>query len=87
MLFWKEHKEDNECMHCGSPRYVKVINKDGSSITTKVTVKQLRYIPITSSLKWLFLCKETTQLMRWHKEEIRDSEDPDIMSHPADAEA
>jgi hypothetical protein len=25
--------------------------------------------------------------MRWHKEGIRDSEDPDIMSHPADAEA
>jgi hypothetical protein len=27
------------------------------------------------------------QLMRLHKEGIRDSEDPDIMSHPADAEA
>jgi hypothetical protein len=27
------------------------------------------------------------QLMRWHKEEIHDSEDPDIMLHPADAEA
>jgi hypothetical protein len=25
--------------------------------------------------------------MRWHKEGIRDSEDADIMSHPADAEA
>jgi hypothetical protein len=25
--------------------------------------------------------------MRWHKEEKRDSEDPDIMSHPADSEA
>jgi hypothetical protein len=27
------------------------------------------------------------QQMRWHKEEIRDSEDADIMSHPADVEA
>jgi hypothetical protein len=27
------------------------------------------------------------QLMRWHKEGIHDSEDPDIMSHPVDAEA
>jgi hypothetical protein len=27
------------------------------------------------------------QLMRWHKERIRDSKDPDIMSHLADAEA
>jgi hypothetical protein len=25
--------------------------------------------------------------MRWHKEEKRDSEDPDIISHPADSEA
>jgi hypothetical protein len=25
--------------------------------------------------------------MRWHKEEKRDSESPDIMSHPADSEA
>jgi hypothetical protein len=25
--------------------------------------------------------------MRWHKEGIRDNEDADIMSHPADAEA
>jgi hypothetical protein len=27
MLFWKEHKDDNEYMHCGRSRYVKVINK------------------------------------------------------------
>jgi hypothetical protein len=25
--------------------------------------------------------------MKWHKEEIRDSEDANIMSHPADTEA
>jgi hypothetical protein len=25
--------------------------------------------------------------MRWHKEGKRDSEDPDIMAHPADSEA
>jgi hypothetical protein len=74
-------------MHCGRSRYVKVINKDGESATTKVAIKQLRYIPITPRLKWLFLCEETVQQMRWHKEGIRDSEDPDIMSHPTDAEA
>jgi hypothetical protein len=74
-------------MHCGRSRYVKVINKDGASVTTKVVVKQRCYIPIMTRLKWLFLCEETTQLMRWHKEEIHDSKDPDIMSDPADAEA
>jgi hypothetical protein len=35
----------------------------------------------------LFICKETAQQMRWHKEGIRDSEDINIMSHPADVEA
>jgi hypothetical protein len=39
MLFWKEHKDDTECMHCGRSRYVKMINKDGASVTTKVVVK------------------------------------------------
>jgi hypothetical protein len=26
MLFWKEHKDNTECMHCGRCRYMKVIN-------------------------------------------------------------
>jgi hypothetical protein len=30
---------------------VKTINKDGTSVTTKVAVKQLCYIPITPRLK------------------------------------
>jgi hypothetical protein len=35
----------------------------------------------------LFLYEETAQQMRWDKEGICDSEDTDIMSYPADAEA
>jgi hypothetical protein len=66
---------------------VKVINEDGASVTTKVAVKQLCYIPITPRLKWLFLCEEMAQQMRWHKEWICDREDVDIMSHPVDVEA
>jgi hypothetical protein len=66
---------------------VKVINEDGASVTTKVVVKQLCYIPITPRLKRLFMCEEMAQQMRWHKEGIRDSEDTNIMSHPVDAEA
>jgi hypothetical protein len=87
MLFWKEHKDDTECMHCDRYRYAKMINEDGAPITTKVVVKQLYYIPITLRLKLLFLCEETTQQMMWHKEGICDSEDTDIMSHPVNAEA
>jgi hypothetical protein len=41
----------------------------------------------TPRLKRLFLSEETTKQMRWHKEGKRDSEDSNIMSHPADVEA
>jgi hypothetical protein len=46
MLFWKEHNDDTECMYCGRSRYVKVVNEDGASVTTKVVMKQLHYMPI-----------------------------------------
>jgi hypothetical protein len=68
MLFWKDHKDDTECMHYGRSRYVKVLNEDGASVTIKVAVKQLRYMPITPRLKRLYLSKETAKQMRWHKE-------------------
>jgi hypothetical protein len=51
MLFWKEHKDDTDCMHCGRSRYVEVVNEDEASITTKVAVKHLCYMPITPRLK------------------------------------
>jgi hypothetical protein len=75
MLFWKEHKDDTKYMHGSRSRYVKMINKDEASITTKVAVKPLRD------------SEEMTQQMRWHKEAICDSEDANIMSDSADAEA
>jgi hypothetical protein len=66
---------------------VKVVNEDGASVTTKVAVKQLHYMPITLRLKWLYLSEETVKHMRWHKDGKRDSEDPDIMPHLANTEA
>jgi hypothetical protein len=66
---------------------VKVENGDGASVTTKVAVKQLRYMPITPRLKRLYLSKETAKQMRWHKEGKCDSEDPNIMLYPADTKA
>jgi hypothetical protein len=87
MLFWRDHKDDTKCMHCGRSRYVKVRNEDGVSVTTKVVTKQLCYIPITPRLKQLFLSEETAKQMRWHREGKREREDPNIMSHPTDNEA
>jgi hypothetical protein len=74
-------------MHCDRSRYVKVVNVYGAPVTTKVAVKQLHYIPITLRLKRLYLSEETVKQMGWHKEGKCDSEDLDIMSHPADTEA
>jgi hypothetical protein len=34
-----EHKDDTECQHYNSSRYVKVINEDGASVTIKMVVK------------------------------------------------
>jgi hypothetical protein len=39
MLFWKEHKDGTECIHCGRSKYMKLVNKDGVFVTTKVVVK------------------------------------------------
>jgi hypothetical protein len=66
---------------------VKVRNEYGVSVTTKVATKQLRYIPIMPMLKRLFLSEEIVKQMMWHHEGKHESEDPDIMSHPADSEA
>jgi hypothetical protein len=74
-------------MYYGRFRYVKVVNKDGSSVTTKVVAKYFRYMSITPRLKRLYLSEETTKHMRWHKKGKHDCEDPDIMSHPAGTEA
>jgi hypothetical protein len=87
MLFWKEQKDDTKYMHYSRSRYVKVVNEDGASVTTKVVVKQLRYMPITPRLKWLYLSEEIAKQLRRHKEGKCDSEDLDIMSHPANTEA
>jgi hypothetical protein len=62
MLFWKEHKDDTECMHYGRSRYVKVVNEDEVSIRSKVAVKQLHYMPITLRLKRLYLSEETVKM-------------------------
>jgi hypothetical protein len=66
---------------------MKLVNKNRASVTIKVAVKQLHYMPITPRLKQLYLSKETVKQMRCHKEGKRNSEDPDIMSHPVDIEA
>jgi hypothetical protein len=40
---------------------MKVVNEDGASVTTKVVVKQVHYMPVTSRLKQLYLSEETME--------------------------
>jgi hypothetical protein len=74
-------------MHYGRSRYVKVVNEDGVSVTTKVAVKQFCYMPVTLWLKRLYLSEETVKQMMWHKEGKRDSKDSDIILHLVDVVA
>jgi hypothetical protein len=71
MLFYKEHKDEMKCLKHGKSRFIEAINEDGEKVATKVAHKQLRYMPLTPRMKWLFLSKKTARHMRWHKEGVR----------------
>jgi hypothetical protein len=51
MLFWEEHKDIKQCLKCGKPRYVEVVNNDSETVTTGVAHKQVCYMPIAPRLK------------------------------------
>jgi len=85
MLFWKEHKEEKQCLVCKKPRFIEVVNEDGEKVATDVAHKQLRYMPLTPRLKRLFLSKRSARHMRWHKEGVRENDG--MMVHPYDSEA
>jgi hypothetical protein len=52
---------------------------------TKTAHKQLRYMPLTPRMKWLFISKKTTRHMRWHKEGVHENDQ--VMVQPSDSEA
>ena len=63
MLFWKEHGREQKCLKCGKSRYVELVNEDGEKVVTKVTHKQLRYMPLTLRVKHLFLSRKAAMRM------------------------
>jgi hypothetical protein len=85
MIFYKEHKNETKCLKCGKSRFVEVINEDSEKMTTDVAHKQLRYMPLTPRMKWLFISKKIARHMRWHKEGARENDQ--VMVHPSDSEA
>jgi hypothetical protein len=85
MIFYKDHKNEKKCLKCGKPRFVEVINEDDETVTTKTAHKQLRYMPLMSRMKQLFILKKTARHMRWHKEGVRENDQ--VMVHPSYSEA
>jgi hypothetical protein len=81
MLFWKETANE-KCTVCGERRFVKVENDDGLTVTTEVARKQLCCMPLIPQLKRLFISKNTTRHMRWHKEGIRECWGPSASEGP-----
>jgi alkylated DNA repair dioxygenase AlkB len=84
-FFWKEHMDEKQCLKCGKPRYIEVVNDDGETVTTEVAHKQVRYMPITPRLKQMFVSERTMIHMRWHKD--GEKENKEVMVHPSDSDA
>jgi hypothetical protein len=85
MILYKEHKNEKKYLKCDKPRFVEVVNEDGETVTMKTAHKQLRYMPLTPRMKWLFISKKTARHMRWYKEGVRENDQ--VMVQPSDSEA
>jgi hypothetical protein len=71
MIFWKETMSEKKFIVCGERRFIEVENDDGLTVTTEIARKQIHYMPLITRLKRLFISKNTTRHMRWHKEGVR----------------
>jgi hypothetical protein len=74
-FFFKEHVDKEECPTCKTSRWANVKSK-GKKIPHKV----LQYFPIKPRLQRLFMSKDITKDMRWHKDGRQDDEN---LRHPA----
>ena len=90
VLFHGPLADMDTCPTCGESRWKKddtnsdeIGESSGSGGAKKRTpCKVLRYFPLTPRLQRLYMSKETSSLMRWHKEElVCDGK----MRHPADS--
>ncbi|XP_074377420.1 uncharacterized protein LOC141718947 [Apium graveolens] len=90
MLYWAENKDKDVCDTCGVSRWIiqekKGIpdNNDPPKLIRKVPANVLRYFPLRPRLQRLFMCKEFSEIMRWHA--VGRKEDGKLR-HPADAKA
>ena len=67
ILFRKEHAEAKYCSKCKSSRFVEVDSDDGQKRQLMVPVKVLWYLPPIQRIQRIFMTKESTKQMTWHK--------------------
>ena len=84
MLFWKDNDVLTSCKFCNAPRYKVSGESSNKQKRNLFALSQLRYLPLTPRLQWLYTSKATASHMTWH----HTNEKVDgVMSHPSDAEA
>ncbi|XP_050386122.1 uncharacterized protein LOC126802526 [Argentina anserina] len=84
MLFRGDDINLDECRVCKASRW-KEISGDAMGCAANVkrkATKQARYFPLKPRLQRLFMCSQTTKLMRWHGEERTND---GVFRHPADS--
>jgi len=77
ILYWHDYANAQSCPKCGKSRWKSQEHKG-----KKVAHKVLRHFPIKPRLQRLYMAKETSKKMRWHKE---DNIDDGVMRHPSDS--
>ncbi len=82
MLFYREDEKLTHCRECGSSRYKERVTSGRKTLILK---KLLRYLPITSRLKRLYMSSKTATHMTWHA--YNKSCNDGSMGHPCQSEA
>ncbi|KAK1609101.1 hypothetical protein QYE76_032774 [Lolium multiflorum] len=79
VLFRKDYAKENNCPKCKASRW-----KDADG-RRQIPEKVLRHFPLIPRLQRMFLSKEQSKEVQWHKLKRQDVEND--LSHPADGDA
>ncbi|XP_021774619.1 uncharacterized protein LOC110738517 [Chenopodium quinoa] len=90
MLYWGEFDAEIECHICHTSRWITIKGKEGDtiekgneSVKKGEPAKVMRYFPLISRLKRLYMSSKTAEDIRWHF----NREDDKILRHPVDGVA
>jgi hypothetical protein len=75
VLFRKGHEKATHCPKCKSSRYLEVDTSDGKKEQLGIPAKVLWYLPVIPRIQRMYMTKESTKQMTWHKHGKRYSAD------------